>query len=641
MRRTTHIVHWHCCGRSSSSSASTRRPSKAFLIQRRRPSRSNMTVNEDPLPKGFVRAYFTSDDRTVFLNKVTQVAQWDHPGEDGAGARPRISQFPMEKPKKDIPILFSISPQPPNMPNGWEQCVAVLPGRKVDWVDPHILYRNSADHAIQEADPRPNDVEDELPAGWTKETDLEGDQFFYDHDTGIATYDDPRYVEDPQPCVALQALLSARAARRKSQFEKDAPSKKTWVIGAKDVKAFEAIDNYLTQVEEIPEAVRNKKHNRYMDILPNPRTAITLPMIGDDEGSAYVNANYVRGPEGQPRFYVAAMGPLPGTVTNFWRMIWETRTAAIIMVTGLVEKGRVKCERYWPAEVDNKTTMKFGDIEVISQQEAKARGYVYTLLKVRRGSEVRKVGHFWYNSWPDHGVPRDAENAIYPDSVLGMLHTVHKWCSKLKDRPILVHCSAGVGRTGTIIAIDHCRYGLKHLGRADPLHSIDLIRQDRCALVQHPIQFKFVHAACTKYAELHKHAFTVERAAEASEDAAVSRVRRMSVIEREAEIRQQKTAARSRAREGSVRRNIMTKSQMHGELRLNARHAPSTAPPKQDWETLWQIFDLDGDGLISMREARMQGIDIATFRAIDTDGNGVITLQEFKAYYEKQMEATS
>ncbi|EDQ91455.1 uncharacterized protein MONBRDRAFT_14958, partial [Monosiga brevicollis MX1] len=214
-------------------------------------------------------------------------------------------------------------------------------------------------------------------------------------------------------------------------------------------------------------------------------TRVVLPRIHDDPESEYYNANWVRGADGNPKAYVAAMGPLPATLTHFWRTIWESNVSAIIMATGLIEKGKTKCERYWPAEVDGKTAMHFGDIVVLSVSEAKAKGYIFTQLKVVRHGESRRIGHFWYNTWPDHGVPRDAERSLYPDSVLGLLHTVHKWNSKFKDQPTLVHCSAGIGRTGTLIVIDHCRQLLKTQMRADPLAIIEAVRQDRPALVQH------------------------------------------------------------------------------------------------------------------------------------------------------------
>eukprot|EP00055_Hartaetosiga_balthica_P001006 m.138003 g.138003 ORF g.138003 m.138003 type:complete len:601 (-) comp12910_c0_seq1:117-1919(-) len=595
-----------------------------------------MGVNTEKLPKHFARCYFKAEDKTAFLNKTTFVAQYDYPGLKGEGAKARLSSSPIVKPAKGAPHMFVVEPQPQDMVEGWEQCIAITPGKKVDWEHPDILYRRLADNALQMADPRPVAVEKDLPEGWTEEVDSEGDTFFYDHNNTLATYDDPRLVAEPQQSVQLAAIVSARFKRKRkgSRFlvpSNEAP-KKAWVIGPCDKTAFDEIDNNLTTIEEIPACVRNKRHNRYLDILPNPKTAIKLPIVQNDPESEYVNANYVQGPNGDPKFYVAAMGPLPTTIAQFWRMIWETNTAAIIMVTGLVEKGRTKCERYWPAEVDNTTTMQFGDISVVCQNEAAAKGYHYTLLKVTRGHETRKIGHFWYNTWPDHGVPRDDNNELFTDSVLGLMHTVHKFCSKSKNRPITIHCSAGIGRTGTIIAIDFCRTSLKEAGKADPLKVIEKIRNDRCALVQHPIQFEFVHSACVRYAELHKHKFIIqEDTVDEEEETEFKFVRKMTVADRKKAMSSEKEAAKKRREENSHHPTLMTNAQVHGELRRRHRG------PRSDDEIdeAWKIIDLDNCGHITLREAAMRGIPQSVFKQMDSDNNGFLTMEEYKAFFKK------
>jgi len=590
------------------------------------------------LPKNFTRAYFHATDKVVFLNKKTQVAQFDYPGEKLENERPRTSKAPLAKPMKDIPQLFVIEPQPDSMPEGWEQCVAVIATKKGDFEDPHLLYRNIKEHTIQEADPRPNDAEMELPEGWTNETDPDGDAFFFDHNTNFATYDDPRLVDQPQPAENLTDFVQKRIAARPrtSMFKvsKEGSAKvKAWSIGARDVKKFEGIDNHLASVSEIPAPVRNKTHNRYMDILPNPKTRVPLSEQPGDPTSTYVNANYVRGYNGDPKHYIAAMGPLPGSINNFWRMIWESNASTIVMATGLIEKGKRKCERYWPAKVDGATTMSFGDIDVVSVKEVPAKGYVYTMLKATRGGESRRVDHFWYNTWPDHGVPKTADNTLYPDSVLGLLHTVHKLADKQKGRPVVVHCSAGIGRTGTIIAIDHARQHLKEKHHVDVLEVISQLRHDRCALVQHPQQFEFVHEACVKYAELHKAHFTVE---ESTAPPVAPRPRTSGSTTEGRKV--EKAAAFKRAQESKRRggrRSIMSRAQINGELRLKGKYDADSA----DADEMWRVLDLDNDGTISMREARMNGMDPITFAEIDTNGDGVLTMQEFKDYYKKKFAA--
>eukprot|EP00045_Choanoeca_perplexa_P012693 m.140049 g.140049 ORF g.140049 m.140049 type:complete len:626 (-) comp16101_c0_seq3:112-1989(-) len=610
------------------------------------------------LPKNFARVYFPATNEVAFLNKKTQVAQYEDPGADGSNIKPRTSILPVEKPVKDVPTLFVIAPQPDNMVDGWEMCIAAVAEKGTEWNDPHVLFRNTKERTIQGADPRPVAVEDELPEGWTQEHDEDNDVFYFDHNTNFATYDDPRLVEDPQPSDALNVYCRKHLTRRSrrptylvtAQEAEKKKKKKVWKIGRRDRDAYNEIDNYLIKADQIPEAVRNKRHNRYMDILPTPATRIILPMEDGDEETGYYNANWVRGPGGTPKHYVAMMGPLPTTLINFWRCIWETNSASILMATGLVEKGKRKCERYWPAEVDGKTAMTFGEITVYAVSEAKARGYIFTQLKVVKGSEFRRIGHFWYNTWPDHGVPRAADRSLYPDSVLGLLHTVHKWMLKYKGQPIAVHCSAGIGRTGTLIAIDHCREELKTVGETDPLVIIDAIRHDRCALVQHPQQFEFVHEACVKYAELHKTPFMVEGnqlpVEEEDDDAtptAAEAPKRMSMEQLKARRVSDKQGAQRRARESirhGGRKRMMAKSEMNGELRHRTSSSSEAAKEtsEQEAERLWRQWDLDGDGRLSVRECRMQGLSTAVIREMDVNGDGFISLSEFKVYLKQKRE---
>eukprot|EP00730_Choanoeca_flexa_P003971 TRINITY_DN11555_c2_g2_i2.p1 TRINITY_DN11555_c2_g2~~TRINITY_DN11555_c2_g2_i2.p1 ORF type:complete len:619 (+),score=186.15 TRINITY_DN11555_c2_g2_i2:158-2014(+) len=606
-------------------------------------------LREVKVPKNFARVYFPDTQKVAFLNKKTQVAQYEYPGENGAEAKPRTSKLPVEKPIKDVPTLFVLSPQPDNMIDDWEMCIAVVAAKGTDWEDPHVLFRNSNDRTIQMADPRPVAVDDELPDGWTHEFDEDGDEFFFDHNTNLATYDDPRLVEDPQPSDALAGFVRKRIVRpsRRPTYllsvkEAEKKKKKVWTIGRRDRDAYNAIDNLLVRPDQIPEAVRNKRHNRYMDILPTPETRVMLEKLNDDEETTYYNANWVRGVDGNKKHYVALMGPLPSTLKNFWRCIWESNAASILMATGLVEKGKRKCERYWPAEVDGKTAMTFGDISVYSVSEAKARGYVFTQLKVVKGNETRRIGHFWYNTWPDHGVPRSADREMYPDSVLGLLHTVHKWMAKFKGQPVAVHCSAGIGRTGTLIAIDHCRQELKANGRTDPLAIIEAIRHDRPALVQHPQQFEFVHEACVKYAELHKTPFVVEEdqlagVIEEEEEDDAAPAPRLSMEQLKARRSADKKGAQKRARESmrrGGRQRIMAKSEMNGEL----RRRPSTVPQSSvdaEAEAMWRQWDVDSDGKLSVRECRLQGLSTSVIREMDKNGDGFISLDEFKAYLSK------
>ena len=226
--------------------------------------------------------------------------------------------------------------------------------------------------------------------------------------------------------------------------------------------------------------------------------------IGQDPSSTYYNANYIAGADGNPKYYVAAMGPLEKCVKNFWRAVWTDKCPTIVMLTELEEDGVSKCERYWPKMDGTGTPVEYaGGFSIRNVEVIKRKGYVKSMLKVTRKGEERSITHFWYNSWPDHGVPRDATNKMYPGAILGLLKEINidriAASAAGNTGPTMVHCSAGIGRTGTVIAIEH---GIQHLhtsGRCDPIKIVETIRQCRCNMVQHGEQFLFVQMALVKY----------------------------------------------------------------------------------------------------------------------------------------------
>eukprot|EP00051_Salpingoeca_urceolata_P033867 m.22546 g.22546 ORF g.22546 m.22546 type:complete len:584 (+) comp6858_c0_seq2:548-2299(+) len=510
-------------------------------------------------------------------------------------------------------ILFkSIEPQPGDLPAGWEQALAIS-----ETLGTVVVFRHLEQKIVQQSDPRPPPDDKILPEGWTQEFDEDGDPYYVDHNSLFATYDDPRTISVPLP----SKVLSVHKPKTRTSIK----SKKTWKLGPRDLDTFSKMDNYLTMPEEIPECVRNKKYNRYMDILPNPKTAVPLDEIDGEPESTYINANFVRGYDGDPKAYIAAMGPKPLTLTSFWRMIFQHNVSAIIMLTGLVEKGKTKCERYWPSVADGKSELKFGTITVTAHSTVQETGFAVTLLRATDAStgKTHKVIHFWFQAWPDHGVPKNSQGEMTPDELLEMLRHVHKFLKGVNHGPILVHCSAGIGRTGTIIAIDHALQALEKEREADCLKIIDSIRHDRCAMVQHLQQFEFVVEACIRHAEKCKVVLRVE--GEDLEGPSAPRGRTFSPEQAKEIMQQEKASARARAEKAvgrGHRGSLMTKSQMHGELRLAAR---------VEGEVL-RFLDLDGDGVMSPEEARLQGMSMARFREIDANADGVISVEEFKAY---------
>mmetsp|Transcript_22310 Transcript_22310/g.67062 ORF Transcript_22310/g.67062 Transcript_22310/m.67062 type:complete len:2536 (-) Transcript_22310:70-7677(-) len=259
-------------------------------------------------------------------------------------------------------------------------------------------------------------------------------------------------------------------------------------------RGYDNLDQNLVGPDRIPRGV--ERLNRYINILPNPRTRVRLEQLEGNPQTTYINANHVSGHDGKCREYIATQGPTKETAPSFWRMIWEYDCRAIVMVTGIVERGIDKCFRYWPSVLYNKEDQVgesvFGDITVKVTAGYRKDGYITSKLKVSRGDEDREIWHFWFDAWPDHGVPRRT------DHVVKMLQSVRAW-SNHPQRPWVVHCSAGIGRTGTFIAIDHGLKLLRERGRCDVLDIVRGLRKDRGGMVQHAEQGEFVHRTLTAF----------------------------------------------------------------------------------------------------------------------------------------------
>ncbi|XP_029828195.3 uncharacterized protein LOC8026584 isoform X2 [Ixodes scapularis] len=230
----------------------------------------------------------------------------------------------------------------------------------------------------------------------------------------------------------------------------------------------------------------NRKKNRYKDILPYNLSRVILSEYPGVPGSDYINANMIKGASGS-RAYIASQGPLPTTVMDFWRMIWECEVQVIIMACNEKESGKYKCERYWPSEGDKK---QYGNITVeLVKWKQVCPDFLLRTLKARCGSEERTLCQFHYWSWPDHGVP----TSVGP--IVDLVRLVRD-CQASEALPVLVHCSAGCGRTGTICAIDYV-WGLMRVGKLNDAFSLYQIiremRMQRIAMVQTKEQYVLVH----------------------------------------------------------------------------------------------------------------------------------------------------
>ncbi|XP_059156941.1 tyrosine-protein phosphatase Lar-like isoform X3 [Physella acuta] len=229
----------------------------------------------------------------------------------------------------------------------------------------------------------------------------------------------------------------------------------------------------------------NKPKNRYANVIAYDHSRVILQPMEGVPGSDYINANYMDGYRKQ-NAYIATQGPLPETFGDFWRMVWEQRSATIVMMTKLEERSRIKCDQYWPSR--GAETYGLMHIQLVDVTEL-ATYTIRTFHMSRYGiSEKREVRQFQFTAWPDHGVPD------HPTPLLMFMRRV-KASNPPDAGSIIVHCSAGVGRTGAFIVIDAMLERIKHEMTVDIYGHVTCLRAQRNYMVQTEDQYIFIHDA--------------------------------------------------------------------------------------------------------------------------------------------------
>ncbi|XP_077357117.1 tyrosine-protein phosphatase non-receptor type 5 [Festucalex cinctus] len=236
--------------------------------------------------------------------------------------------------------------------------------------------------------------------------------------------------------------------------------------------------------------------NRYKSILPNPRSRVVLQAGSSaDPLASYINANYIRGYGGAEKAFIATQGPMVNTVDDFWLMAWQEAAPAIVMITKLKEKNE-KCVRYWPEKRGI-----YGKVEVEVDGVRECHHYTERRVTLKRGPTSHTLHHFWFTSWPDHKTP----DATLP--LLQLMDDVEAATAAAGGPagPVIVHCSAGIGRTGCFIAASVAARQLAVEGVVDVLAITCRLRLDRGGMIQTAEQYEFVHHALSLYESRRRH----------------------------------------------------------------------------------------------------------------------------------------
>jgi len=248
----------------------------------------------------------------------------------------------------------------------------------------------------------------------------------------------------------------------------------------------------------------NLAKNRYTDVLCYDHTRVLLSRDDNDPDSDYVNANFVDGYK-QRNAFISTQGPLPRTFTDTWQMVWEQRVVVIVMTTRTVERHKTKCGQYWPELEGSNVT--YGMYNILSENIENYEDFIVTDLKVTNTltGEERQVCHFQFTSWPDYGTPDSALSmlqflqCVREKQAELVLHMTPVWEGHTLGPPIVVHCSAGIGRTGTFCTLDIAIRKFEDIGKVDIRKTVECIRAQRAFSIQMPDQYVFCHLAFLEY----------------------------------------------------------------------------------------------------------------------------------------------
>ncbi|XP_030677668.1 receptor-type tyrosine-protein phosphatase H [Nomascus leucogenys] len=247
-----------------------------------------------------------------------------------------------------------------------------------------------------------------------------------------------------------------------------------------------------SQSQMVASASENNAKNRYRNVLPYDWSRVPLKPIHEEPGSDYINASFMPGLR-SPQEFIATQGPLPQTVGDFWRLVWEQQSHTLVMLTNCMEAGQVRCEHYWPVDSQPCT---HGHLRVTLVGEEVMENWTVRELQLLQVEEQKTLSlrQFHYQAWPDHGVPSS------PDNLLAFWRMLRQWLDQTTEGgPPIVHCSAGVGRTGTLIALDVLLRQLQSQGLLGPFNFVRKMRESRPLMVQTEAQYVFLHQCILRF----------------------------------------------------------------------------------------------------------------------------------------------
>lgn len=259
------------------------------------------------------------------------------------------------------------------------------------------------------------------------------------------------------------------------------------------------IAEYDCHVAKLPE---NALRNRFRDVLPYDVTRVKLNPRKDNS-SGYINASHIKLTVGHRLWwYIATQAPMDNTPVDFWQMVWEQEVEVIAMLTALMELGRPKCYPYWPQDPGPEHKLIFGDYEVQLLFSNDSLCYITNRISVRHvpSKKERQIWHLQYTDWPDHGCPDDMYGFLgFLDEIESIQRLAESEEGSGKKSPIVVHCSAGVGRTGVVILTQVMKWCLEHNQEIDLPKALGMIRQQRMHMVQTLGQYNFIHKTLIQY----------------------------------------------------------------------------------------------------------------------------------------------